>query len=95
MSALTDFFGKKGGGDGVMTTAAHAEYERSTGDSMLPQVPPPPPPPPKAPEKSQVGDIKRGNTEKLEALLMKNGLTKEQAQAKIREQGKATGVNYK
>lgn len=95
MSAITDMFGAKGRGDGVMTTAAHAEYEKSTGDSMLPSVPPPPPPPPKAPEKSQVGDTQRGNSKQLEDMLMKNGMSRAQAQDAIREQGKRTGLTYK
>lgn len=94
MGGLTEIMGSKNRGDGVMTTAAHAEYKRATGESMIPDVPPPPPPPLRE-QASQIGDSTRSNSAQLEAALMKRGMTKEQAQAKMRENEKTTGVRYK
>lgn len=94
MGQLTDIFGKND-----VSSTTKAGFKRSGLDAQggygeTPAIPPPPPPPLRE-QASQVGSIQVDNTKKLEEMLMKNGLTKEQAQEKIKAQGKATGVTYK
>ena len=91
MTGSVDIFGKRG--DGV-SMQSHAAMKQA-GVGPYEDKPPPVPPPPPEQTTSQIGKIERENSAKLEAALMKRGLTKEQAQSKMRNNERTTGLRYK
>ena len=88
---LGSVFGKS---DGVSSSTHAAMKKEGVGPYETPP-PPQPPPPSLAEQNSQVGATDIANSKKLEDMLVKRGMSREEAQGKIKSQGKSTGVNYK
>jgi hypothetical protein len=92
MTGITDILKSKSDGASMQS---HAQMkEAGVGPYEEPKVPPPPPPPLRE-QASQIGDSTRNNSAQLEAALMKRGMTKDQAQSKMKENEKTTAVRYK